>query len=192
MEFLLDWDRELFVFLHQGIENSFFNWLLPVVRNRYIWIPFYIFIISYVVSSFSSLKAYYYLIFIIFSVVITDQVSGKWLKYAVERNRPCHDTELVDVVTPRVHCRYSFSFPSSHATNHFGLAMILSFLLFRNKLKWKVGLFGWASLISIAQVYVGLHYPSDIIVGAILGITLIQLFIVAINPIVKRFEDHSV
>jgi undecaprenyl-diphosphatase len=90
------------------------------------------------------------------------------IKKAVERERPCQVDNLN--AKSRIHCGQGYSFPSSHATNHFGIAMFL-FLLF-SIFSYRYLLFFWAGLISVSQVYVGVHYPSDILAGALLGLLI--------------------
>lgn len=108
-------------------------------------------------------------ILIIFLVVISDQVGFKLLKAYFERPRPC--TVLPDVITP-IGCAGSFSFPSNHALNNFAVATF--FYLLYPKLKWI--LFISATLIALSRVYLGVHYPSDIIGGALIGILFGYLF----------------
>ncbi|MCY1533690.1 PAP2 superfamily protein [compost metagenome] len=85
------------------------------------------------------------------------------------RIRPCNEVNLIGDIIHRVPCGSGFSFPSSHATNHFAIAVFLICLFYQ---KWKpilpLGL-GWAVSISFAQIYVGVHYPVDTFAGAILG-----------------------
>jgi undecaprenyl-diphosphatase len=87
-----------------------------------------------------------------------------------------------------VRCGSGFSFPSSHATNHFGLSAFIIFTL-HHKNKWIIPLaIFWAILVCYAQLYVAVHYPIDILCGAILGITIAKL-----NSVyyLKRFKDFT-
>jgi undecaprenyl-diphosphatase len=102
-------------------------------------------------------------------IVATDQTGYKLLKEFFERLRPCNT--LSDVITP-LGCNGTFSFPSNHALNNFAAAMFF-YRLYPN-LKWV--LFITATLISISRVYLGLHYPSDILGGAIIGLAFGYLF----------------
>ncbi|HUX61073.1 MAG TPA: phosphatase PAP2 family protein, partial [Ignavibacteriaceae bacterium] len=95
-------------------------------------------------------------------ILVTDQVNSKIIKEIVHRIRPCN--VLPNVRTP-LGFNGTFSFPSSHAVNNFAAAFFI-YILFPN-LKW--ALFITASLIAISRVYVGVHYPSDILGGAIIG-----------------------
>ncbi len=108
-------------------------------------------------------------ILIILLVVMSDQIGFKIIKAYFERPRPC--TVLPNVITP-IGCAGSFSFPSNHALNNFAVATFF-YLLFPN-LKWI--LYITATLIALSRVYLGVHYPSDIIGGALIGIIIGYLF----------------
>jgi undecaprenyl-diphosphatase len=101
-------------------------------------------------------------------LVFSDQLSSTVIKEFVGRARPCHSVNGVPVV-PDVHllvtCGGGKSFPSSHAVNNFGVAVLLSFYFRR----WKWAFFTWAGLVALSRVAVGVHYPSDIAGGAIIG-----------------------
>ncbi|MCY1248395.1 undecaprenyl pyrophosphate phosphatase [compost metagenome] len=102
----------------------------------------------------------------------SDVVSSHLIKKSIKRVRPCNDIVFKQEVNIRVRCGSGFSFTSSHATNHFALAFFW-IVLFRRKWKHAMWLcITWATLISISQIYVGVHYPFDILCGAILGILI--------------------
>lgn len=168
MEELLHLDVQLFQFINHELELSFFEPLLIAARNKMVWIPLYILILAYLVLK----RQQYHLIAIVFlvlTVVITDQVSSQVLKKSVERPRPCHLIEDNFDVDLRVRCGKGYSWPSSHACNHFGIAVFLVLLFVSSKGLVKFLLILWASLISFAQVFVGVHYPIDVISGAFIG-----------------------
>ncbi len=107
------------------------------------------------------------------TIAICDQVSSGFLKDFVGRIRPCGDpgfSRYVRLLLNR--CPGSGSFTSSHATNHFGMAVFIVQTLGTYIKKWKYAVYFWAASISYAQVYVGVHYPLDVIGGALLGSAL--------------------
>lgn len=173
IESLQQFDVELFLKIHRGMANPFFDWLLPIMRNRYTWAPLYLFIIIFCFKEYKK-KGWYIIGMLLFTFAIGDMLASRVIKPLVARIRPCNDLSLTDFIIHRVPCGSGNSFPSAHATNHFAIAVFLIFVFYN---KWKpilpIGL-AWAFIISFSQIYVGVHYPIDTIVGAILG-TIIGL-----------------
>lgn len=165
---LIHIDKEVFLAINQGLSNPVFDWLLPILRNPFTWTPLYLFIVIFLIKHYKKMG-----LLIVFCTLlnfgVTDGVSSHLIKKNVKRIRPCNDVEFKHEINTRVRCGSGYSFTSSHASNHFGMAVFLIVLLRR---KWRpiawVGL-TWAFLISFSQIYVGVHYPIDILCGALLG-----------------------
>lgn len=172
---IVELDQHIFHLLNGEWTNSVFDTILPIYRDKYFWLPVYIFIISFAVFN-QGKKAYWFLIFLVATVGAADLVSSEGIKKNVKRIRPCNDIELTEVRS-LVRCGSGYSFTSNHATNHFALSFFLlgTIGLKRRKLRW--ALVGWAVSIAYAQVYVGVHYPIDVLSGAILGILIAKLFL---------------
>ena len=172
LDIFLEWDRWLFGILNGSYHHPLLDYLMPFIRNKKTWIPLYILLV-FVVAKNRGLKTFWVLIVIGISIALADQVSSELIKKTIERLRPCNDNSLEGVRLLLKHCGGGYSFTSSHACNHFALAMQL-FLLFRTswKRQYFILLFLWAGLISYGQVYVGVHFPLDVICGAILGCLL--------------------
>ncbi len=137
-------------------------------REAYAWVPLYVFLLAFILINFGR-RGWPWIITLILTAVMTDQGSNM-IKDLVGRPRPCND----DVLGPYVHlllnrCPSSFSFTSNHAANHFGAACMLYFTLKPYIKKWATLFFVWAATVAYAQVYVGVHYPLDIISGAVFG-----------------------
>lgn len=168
LEQLIHLDKEIFLAINQGLSNPVFDWLLPILRNPFTWAPLYLFLIIFLIKHYGKMGILIVLCTLI-NFGITDSLSSQLIKKNIKRVRPCNDIEFKHDVNIRVRCGSGFSFTSSHATNHFGMAMFLIVLL---KRRWKhivwIGL-AWAFLISVSQIYVGVHYPFDILCGALLG-----------------------
>lgn len=174
LELLIERDKELFLIINTEWCNAFLDVVLPYWRTKTTWIPLYILLLL-IIGKNRGFKTFWVLILIGLTLLLADQVSSELIKKTVERIRPCNDSSLANVRS-LIHCGGGFSFTSSHATNHFALVMQL-FLIFR--LDWKtryfVALFIWAAIIAYAQVYVGVHYPLDVLAGGLLGCLLAWL-----------------
>ena len=167
MDFIQNLDHSVFHWINNDMSNVVFDYILVFVRNKYVWLPLYMFLISFLIFNFK--KTGILILLLAFATVgISDFLSVGVIKPAVERIRPCNDANNNDVIK-RVHCGSGYSFPSSHATNHFALGVFFFFIFFRISRRASYLFLIWAAMISIAQVYVGVHYPVDIIAGAILG-----------------------
>jgi undecaprenyl-diphosphatase len=171
---LLQFDQEIFHTINSGWQNAFFDWLMPIIRNKLVWIPLYVFLASFILINF---KKGWFMLFVVFVCVgSTDLLSSQLLKQTVQRERPCKVEALKTETHLLVACGSGYSFPSSHAANHFSLATIL-ILLFGSHFRWiKIPLLIWAASIAFAQIYVGVHYPLDALAGASLGILTATTF----------------
>ncbi len=159
------------VFVNRTLANPVFDAILPWMRESILWIPFYLYLISWGLMNMGKRK-WWWVFSAILSVAISDQISSGFIKNTVQRIRPCRDPEVLPQILLRIdHCSGAFSFTSSHAANHFSLAMFvfvsLGSLVSPKITRW---MFVWAGLISLAQVYVGVHYPLDVIFGTIVGL----------------------
>jgi membrane-associated phospholipid phosphatase len=167
---LLEWDKKLFFVINNGSANAVFDAILPYSRISIIWVPFYLFILVFILMNYKS-RSLPWILLIILTVASSDIISSSIVKEYIFRLRPCRDPALFDQV--RVLARYcpqSSSFTSSHATNHFAVSMFIYMTLKKDIGKWLRLIFLWAFIIIYAQVYVGVHYPVDVVCGALLGL----------------------
>lgn len=169
LQTILEWDRWLFLKINTILTHPLLDTIFPLWRDSELWVPFYLFLIVLAIVNFGK-KAWSWILFAIINVALTDQASSSLIKNWFARIRPCNEELLVGKMRLLLeHCSGGFSFTSSHATNHFGFAMFV-FLTTRHLFgKWGKWLFVWAATISYGQVYVGVHYPVDILFGALLG-----------------------
>ncbi len=157
-------DLFLFNFLNQTISNPLFDKFFPFITNPQNW--FIAFIILWFTAIFKGGRVgKISAIGIIILIVISDQISSHLLKPMFERVRPCNVVESVHLL---VNCTQSYSMPSSHAVNNFAAAVFFSRLF----PKFKIALFIVATLVALSRPIVGVHYFSDIFVGAIIGSVL--------------------
>ena len=170
METLLHWDTALFHWINSGWSNAALDVIFPAIRNKYFWLPLYVLVIFWIIINHHIRKVLLILSLLGLSIFASDTISSKLIKFQVQRPRPCHILNMDPVVIERVQCGSGYSFPSSHAANHFCLAAFITSIFGDYMRRWKFVWWIWASLIAIAQVYVGIHYPLDILGGAVLGI----------------------
>lgn len=172
VERIKEFDYRLFSRMNGEWHNSFFDGFLPFTRETNFWIPFYFFLILFAVVNFKK-YGWLWILFLIVNVIISDYVSSTLIKEAFFRLRPCRDPAIADHVRFLVkNCPGSSSFTSSHACNFFAAAMFI-FTTFKNVIgKWRWVFFLWAFIPSYAQVYVGVHFFTDIVGGAIAGLIL--------------------
>lgn len=168
IETFQQFDAELFLKIHRGLSNGFFDFLMPLLRNRFFWAPLYLFIVIFCIKQYKK-TGYYIIAGILVTFATGDLVASRIIKPTVNRVRPCNEVQLAGDIIHRVPCGIGKSFPSAHATNHFGIAIFLICVFYR---RWRAILFWgllWAFSISFAQIYVGVHYPIDTFAGALLG-----------------------
>lgn len=191
LENLLHMDYALFDFINQTLSNAFFDMIMPYVRNKKTWIPFYI-LGAIILVKFKGKTGLIVILGTLLAVGLADGISSHVLKPFFERTRPCLLPEFsnhVNLIVER--CSGAYSFPSSHAANHFAIASFLSLVLYKEAKICPIVLVLWASLICFAQVYVGVHFPSDVLGGALLG-GLIGLLVAFLYKIAhKRLASYK-
>lgn len=166
------WDTWLFLQINTQWTNSALDFIYPWYREANTWVPFYLFLVVFSIQNFK-MRALPWILFAVITATVTDQVSAHLIKGLIERPRPCRDEFFAAQVRLLLNnCSGGYSFPSSHATNHFGFAMFLFLTLKPVARKWKWLFFAWAFTVSYGQIYVGVHYPIDVICGALLGTIL--------------------
>ncbi|MDP4264129.1 MAG: phosphatase PAP2 family protein [Bacteroidota bacterium] len=173
---ILQLDRDLFFLINDKWSNSFFDWLLPYTRDANTWIPLYLFLLIFIPLKHKK-KGLLWVLLAVVEGACTDLVSSRLIKENIFRLRPCQDPSLKDHIHVLVqYCPHSSSFTSSHAANHFGFATFLYLTLKEYYGKWTALIFLWAFIICYAQAYVGVHYPLDLVGGAIAGSIIGYIF----------------
>jgi undecaprenyl-diphosphatase len=166
IEILKELDRELFLFLN-GLGHPYLDQFMIWMSAKLVWIPLYLLIIFFLIKKFKR-QAWIPILLIIAAVGLSDFITSGIMKPFFERLRPCKDPDLTGLVVNIGGCgRYGFA--SSHAANTMALAVFLH-LIYRNS--YTVLLILWALVVSYSRVYLGVHYPGDILVGMIIGALL--------------------
>jgi undecaprenyl-diphosphatase len=172
-------DVTLFLLINRGSQNSFFDWFMPFMTDlknfSYVLLALVIWILVR-----ERRAGFIFLIFAGLTLVITDQFSSHLLKEWVGRIRPCSILSNVHLLTD---CNTSYSFPSSHAVNIFAVAFFLS-----QPFRRLTPLFyGIATVVAYSRVYIGIHYPLDVIGGAGIGLLIAWPMRWLKDRVVKRF-----
>ena len=175
LEFLIALDVKLMYFFNVSLANPVTNFIMPIITHE--WFV-RIFLLSCALAAliFGGKYGRITFVILILTVILTDQISSQLIKPIVGRLRPCKTLEGLNVL---VNCSGGKSFPSSHAANAFGQAAIWL---------WRYPKFKWffiiaAILISFSRVFVGVHYPFDILTGAAVGITCGLIMYIAVKLI---------
>lgn len=174
LDALTSLDTELFLFLNQGVRNWLFDQALPFLTdiNRN---PIGIVILAILwllLLTKGGRPGRIAALLLIPTIALSDQLNSSFLKFIIDRPRPCHELANVHLL---VGCGSGYSFPSSHAVNNFAAALVLSYFLPR----WTWAFFSYASVIAFSRIYVGVHYPSDVLAGAFVGLIIGSVVIVA-------------
>lgn len=161
-------DRQLFILINHDGSASLLDMVLPFLRESQFWVPFYLFMILFMTINFK-MKGWWWVLAFILTAALADIISSQIIKETILRLRPCRDPAMAAEVIFRVnYCPKSSSFTSSHATSHFALSMFIWQTL-KGLSRWWGMIFLWAFAICYTQVYVGVHYPLDVICGGLLG-----------------------
>lgn len=165
-------DKALFYFINTQFTNPTLDGIFPWWRESTTWVPFYVFLLAFMFINFGK-NAWPWILFVLFNVLLSDQISSTFFKHYFMRLRPCSDPQMQFQVRLLLdHCSGGFSFTSSHATNHVAFAVFVIKTLKSHIQPYGWLLLVWAASIAYGQVYVGVHYPLDIIGGALIGIVI--------------------
>jgi undecaprenyl-diphosphatase len=183
MNLLQDLDYSLFNVVN-GHHNPVLDFVMYWISDKWLWIPLYIWLLYAVIKEFRK-KILPFILLIAGMIALSDQLSV-YIKFAVQRLRPCHDPLLSDVIhLVDGGCGGKFGFLSSHASNSMSLVVLLIAVLPQKYKLVKAALLAYLILVGYSRVYLGAHFPGDVIagwlLGAIVGITGVMIWN-KINP----------
>lgn len=169
IEFLIEIDNTLFLTLHHFFRGPAIDTIMWWISDRWIWVPMYFVILVWLIRNLGIRSAIIVLIAIILATVCADRVCDGLIRPMVERMRPSHPENPLSesVVLVNDYRGGAYGFPSCHAANTVMLATFLTLLCRR----WSLVLwiFSWAVLNCLSRIYLGVHYPGDILIGALVG-----------------------
>ena len=182
-------DQQLLLFLN-SLNTPFWDKVMYAISGKIIWAPLYLAILIWMGFRYKR-KFLIIVLFIILAVTLADQISVQLFKNLFQRLRPCHEPALQGMVhLVKGKCGGLYGFVSSHATNSFNVAL-LSLMLIRKKW-YSVSIILWAAIISYSRIYLGVHYPGDVICGSLLGALIgwgvYKLYEVTDNKVLKNYK----
>ena len=173
---MIDWvqhiDTDILLWVQTHLRSGVNDAIIPWFRQAWFWAPVYVFLLYFMLSKFGK-QGGIWCVFFVLIFAIGDSFSAQILKPFFHRVRPCNnDALLPNLYNLPVRCGVGFSFPSTHATNHSAFAAFMIVTL-RNRYRNIVWLsITWALLVCFAQLYIAVHYPSDLLAGMVLGVVI--------------------
>ena len=185
MEEIILEDKQAMIFLN-NLGSSTFDPFWILVSEKWFWIPLYVIFLYFLYKNFNKKSLFYILLFIALGITASDQIANIF-KFGFERLRPCHDPSLEGLLR-EVKCGGKFGFYSAHSSNSFFVATYLTMLLGKKIKQLPYFLFVWATIVAYSRVYLGMHFPGDLIVGAIMGILLALFFGTLAKKVIRKSE----
>ena len=177
---IVEIDKQMMVFLNKTISNPIFDFIMPIITNQNFLVFSGLILIGYL-AYYGEKRGRITIVVLLIAASFSDAICFQVIKPWVGRIRPSH--EFYDYINLLVSKGGKYSFPSNHAANSFVFATVLSYFYEKNK----TFLYILASAIAFSRVYVGVHYPLDIVSGAIIGY-IISWIILSIWVIIKMRE----
>lgn len=168
IDYLNQLDTSVFLFFN-SMHASYMDNVMMLFTGRFMWIPMYAALLLVIIRTCGNKSAFIYLLAIAAAITLTDQTCASIIRPAIERLRPSNPENPLSALT-RVVDDYrggSYGFPSCHSANSFALASFMSMLIANRG--FRIFIFTWAILNSYTRLYLGVHYPGDLLTGAVIG-----------------------
>lgn len=164
MEYLLQLDENIYLFLN-NLGNKRWDQIWLIITNKWAWIPFYIFLLYLIYKKLPLKKVIIILVLVTLLITLTDQTTNLFKAY-FQRLRPCQ----LDFEHRAIAYCAKYGFFSGHAANSMALAIFVGQILKKQYKFILIGLIFWSFLLGYSRIYVGVHYPGDVLVGFTFGV----------------------
>lgn len=188
LQYLNRVDHYVFEFVQSKLRSDVMDPIFLAFRDKHCWIPLYIFLIAWLFFNYGK-SSWKVIAIALVTITISDQLNSSVIKDIFKRDRPCKEVYFKDQFTPLINCSGGYSFPSSHAANHMALAGLLLFACCGKMKRWSYLLIFWAILVGWSQIYIGVHFPGDVLAGWIEGFIIGYLLYLVLKYLLKWHLD---
>ncbi len=191
LEILISLDERIFLFFN-GMHNEFWNHFMPLFTSKFTWIPMYLTILFILYRKYSWKVATIYMLALGLTILLADQICATYIRPYVERLRPSNLENEISSLTYIVNGYRGgrYGFPSCHAANSFALATFMNLITRHRRFIWFI--FIWALINSYTRLYLGVHYPGDLLIGGTIGAMIGFGIYHAVSYIISHMDSNEI